>query len=353
MKSWAKRTAKTVVFVTGFAAAGGGLAGVALAGTGTPSTVPANAGNISAVSGNQIYIPISIPVNICGNAAAVLGFATASCHGGASVSGAVSHGEFHAGGVGTPSTGAGNVTAGAGNLIVIPIETAVNACGNAVGSATAHCLGGVWLPGGGPVVVAGSGDRGIGNLGILSRNMVRIPVSVPVNVCGNAAAVLGRSTAGCAGGASVGVEQVAWHEMKPIHQASQMHQTHQKKTGKTGPHPLKPVQLASIGTQPAVSGALGLVQPLLRGIPLLDGTNLTAATQHSATSLPVARLTALQASVAGQPMSDNSLVALAVGALLTGAAALKVASRGARARRAVTASAGATVIGASGQEVTS
>lgn len=343
MKSWAKWTAKTVVFVTGFAAAGGGLAGVALAGTGTSSTVPANAGNVAAVSGNQIYIPVSVPVNICGNAAAVLGFAAAGCRGGASVSGAVSPSDFHAGSAGGAGS-AGNIAAGAGNLIVIPIETALNACGNAVGNATAHCPGGVWLPGGGPVIVAGSGDRGIGNLGILSGNMVRIPVSVPVNVCGNAAAALGDSTAGCAGGASVGVAQTAWHEMKPVHAARQTSQTRQKKTGKAGPHPLKPVQLASIGTQPAASGMLGLVQPLLRGIPLLDGTSLTAATHRSATSLPVARLAALQASVAGQPMSDNSLVALAVGALLTGAAALKVASRGARARRAVPAS---------GQEVTS
>lgn len=290
MKSWAKWTAKTVVLVTGFVAAGGGLAGVALAGTGTLGTAPASTGNVAAVSGNWIFMPISIPVNICGNA---------------------------------------------------------------VGNATAHCPGGVWLPADEPVR-AGSGGRHIGNLDLASGNMVTIPVSVPVNVCGNAVAVLGDSTAGCAGGASVGLVasagQHSWPHKTNMARMPKAHLTNLTNlTKKAGPHPLKPVQLARIGAQPVASGMLGLVQPLLRDIPLLDGTALTAATTHSATSLPAARLAALQASVAGQPMSDNSLVALTLGALLTGAAALKVAGRGFRARRSATA----TVVGTGGQEVAS
>jgi len=42
-------------------------------------------GNISILSGNTVNIPITIPINICGNAVAVLGFAEASCQGGAGV----------------------------------------------------------------------------------------------------------------------------------------------------------------------------------------------------------------------------------------------------------------------------
>jgi ChpA-C len=44
-----------------------------------------NVGNISILSGNTIYAPISIPINVCGNAIAILGVAEASCQGGAGV----------------------------------------------------------------------------------------------------------------------------------------------------------------------------------------------------------------------------------------------------------------------------
>jgi hypothetical protein len=42
-------------------------------------------GNVSILSGNTVNIPITAPINICGNAVAVLGFAEASCQGGAGV----------------------------------------------------------------------------------------------------------------------------------------------------------------------------------------------------------------------------------------------------------------------------
>ncbi len=39
--------------------------------------------NVSALSGNNVQIPVQMPVDICGNALAILGFANASCVGGA------------------------------------------------------------------------------------------------------------------------------------------------------------------------------------------------------------------------------------------------------------------------------
>ena len=42
-------------------------------------------GNLSILSGNNTQIPISVPVNVCGTAVAVLGFAEAGCQGGAAV----------------------------------------------------------------------------------------------------------------------------------------------------------------------------------------------------------------------------------------------------------------------------
>ncbi|MBO2460386.1 chaplin family protein [Actinomadura violacea] len=42
-------------------------------------------GNFSILGGNQINAPISIPIDVCGNAVAVIGIAGAGCKGGASV----------------------------------------------------------------------------------------------------------------------------------------------------------------------------------------------------------------------------------------------------------------------------
>jgi hypothetical protein len=41
--------------------------------------------NTAMLSGNTVNIPVSIPVDVCGNAIAILGFAEASCQGGAGV----------------------------------------------------------------------------------------------------------------------------------------------------------------------------------------------------------------------------------------------------------------------------
>jgi hypothetical protein len=44
-------------------------------------------GNGSILGGNQFFVPISIPIDVCGNAVAVLGIANAGCKGGAAVFG--------------------------------------------------------------------------------------------------------------------------------------------------------------------------------------------------------------------------------------------------------------------------
>ncbi|WP_242613898.1 chaplin [Actinomadura roseirufa] len=66
-----------------------GVLGLAVAGT-MLSAVPANAdietsGDFGILSGNQFVAPISIPINVCGNAVAIVGIAKAGCKGGASV----------------------------------------------------------------------------------------------------------------------------------------------------------------------------------------------------------------------------------------------------------------------------
>ncbi|RFU38829.1 chaplin [Actinomadura logoneensis] len=56
--------------------------------------VPANAdirtdGSGGVLSGNQIIAPISIPIDVCGNAVSVLGIAGGGCKGGAAVGNAI------------------------------------------------------------------------------------------------------------------------------------------------------------------------------------------------------------------------------------------------------------------------
>jgi hypothetical protein len=306
MHSWASWTAKTVLVTTGFAVAGGGFAGAAFAGTGTGIT---NAGNISVLGGNQVNVPVSIPADICGNAVALLGGSTAGCQGGAQVTGAgallgsIIPGGLVPGGSSDGGLTAGNVSAVSGSVVKVPVDIAANACGNAIGNSTAQCQGGVTVPAGSGLLPGGlggdtspHGGLDAGNVSVGSGNQVQIPVTVPANVCGNAAAILGDSSAGCEGGATVDGG-------------------HQGRVG----HASLSDQLAGLGALPGVADLPSLAG--LSSLPLLQGVSSGGAL------LPVSSLSAMQSNVDGGGMSGDSFVTLAVGALLAGAAALKLAGR--------------------------
>ncbi|WP_219467594.1 chaplin family protein [Nonomuraea rhizosphaerae] len=148
-------------------------------------------GNGSVLGGNQINAPISAPVNACGVSAAVVGKATAGCKGGATVR--------NSGKGGNLTSGDGSVLGG--NQINAPVSAPVNVCGNAAaifGAATAGCKGGASVanPSSGGNVTSGRGS-------VLGGNQILAPISAPINVCGNAVAVVGTAFAGCKGGASV------------------------------------------------------------------------------------------------------------------------------------------------------
>lgn len=304
MNSWARWTARTVLVMTGFVAAGGGLAGVALAST--PNGT--NTDNLSVLGGNQISIPVSVPVDACGNAAAILGFATATCQGGATVTGGQQ---------------AGNNSAAHG--VQVPVIIAADACGNAIGGATAKCHGGVTIPGGtGSIPPAPDPGQKSGDISVASGNDIQIPVSVPVNACGNAVAVLGDSSAGCVGGATVSDQHAVVRGSST---------THSKARGRAVKHTVKraishrarpsKTQLAGLGALPAVAslpaggGLTGL--PILKG--LTGGGALLPAIKLGAYSEPAG-------------MSNGSFVTLAIGALLAGTAALKLAGGRPRPRSA-------------------
>ncbi|SDJ94624.1 chaplin family protein [Nonomuraea jiangxiensis] len=162
-------------------------------------------GNASVLGGNQVVAPISAPVNICGNAIAVAGRAFAGCRGGSTVTnngGPGSRYQRHAKVGSTGNDTDGRFGVGSGNQVIAPISLPVEACGNAVGNASAGCTGGASVLNSGGGSGAG-GNTTSGRAGVLSGNQVIAPVTAPINVCGNAVAVLGQAFAGCKGGAHV------------------------------------------------------------------------------------------------------------------------------------------------------
>ncbi len=261
MRPWAEWTAKTALLAAGFAAAGGGLSGAALAGTG--GTGPS--GNASALSGtgsgNTVSIPISIPADICGNAAAILGDSTAGCAGGANI-------------VDTTIRSAGTVIQDA----VAPAASALDAAGPLAGlrpMSGLTSLSGI-TSAGGPLTK----PLGLGRPGRTSGLGPRSGSSGTFNETPSASPGMGHANVPTAAqltglGALPGLADVP--------------------------------SLAGLASMPALNGVTG------GGIPM-PGTALSAA------------------SVPG--MSSDSFVVLAVGALLAGASALKIAGRRARDRKA-------------------
>ncbi|GAA4050530.1 chaplin family protein [Nonomuraea soli] len=61
------------------------VAGVlALMSLAAPAHADITSGESGVLSGNQIFLPITAPINVCGNALAIAGTAIAGCKGGAS-----------------------------------------------------------------------------------------------------------------------------------------------------------------------------------------------------------------------------------------------------------------------------
>ncbi|MEV0619520.1 chaplin family protein [Nonomuraea sp. NPDC050404] len=160
-------------------------------------------GNGSVLGGNQVIAPISAPINICGNSVAVVGRAFAGCRGGSTVTNNGGPGNRYRTAQHQAAGSSGNDTdgrfgAGSGNQVIAPVSLPVDVCGNAVGNAAAGCKGGATVSNSGA-----GGNRTSGAGGVLSGNQAVAPVSAPIDVCGNAAAVLGHAFAGCKGGATV------------------------------------------------------------------------------------------------------------------------------------------------------
>ena len=314
MRTWARWTAKAAMFTASFVAAGAGTIGIANAGT--------TSGNNSIGGGNQVSVPVSIPVNVCGNAVAVLGGAFAACEGGASVS--------HDTGGGSSAGTSGNGSILGGNQVRVPVNVPVNVCGNAV-NALAQCVGGASV-GNARADNSAAGPQTSGNESILGGNQVRVPVEIPVNVCGNAVAVLGDAFAGCAGEASTGTA-VSPSSSSGTASSGTASLLAQRSYG------TRATPVENVAQQSALTGApAGLTNlPVLAGT-VLAGTVLTGTVLAGIPAQlsrltggnagPAQAATLLSASTRTAPgMGSGSTFAVAFGALLAGAASLIAAGR--------------------------
>ncbi|MEY9214177.1 chaplin [Thermobifida halotolerans] len=165
---------------------------------------PAFAGQT--VSGNQINIPVDVAVDVCGNAISVVGEARAQC---TVIVDALQ--EASEDGEGGETTAEGGDSVASGNRINIPVDVAVDVCGNAisvVGEARAQCTevaealqeaseGGESGESGETAAEETGGSNASGNDDVLSDNEVNAPVNADVDVCGNSVAVLGSAEADC------------------------------------------------------------------------------------------------------------------------------------------------------------
>ena len=161
------------------------------------------------LNGTQIYAPIDVPINVCGNSLALLGEANSSAICANGIGG--DHGRFRRGHhresakvteSAWQSTGDNNGILN-GTQLYAPISLPVNLAGNSgalLGVANSHAVAVNRVK---ESAQGGWGGQSTGdNNGILNGTQLAVPISVPINVCGNALGVLGaaNASAGCANG---------------------------------------------------------------------------------------------------------------------------------------------------------
>ncbi|GAT69246.1 peptidase [Planomonospora sphaerica] len=337
------------VAVIGRSAAGcKGGASVKNSGKGSGAGDNRTSGRGSILGGNQVVAPITAPINVCGNAVAVVGQAFAGCKGGASVTGGKPGHGYH-NGHGKGSGAGDNRTSGrgsilGGNQVVAPITAPVNVCGNSVGAlfgqAFAGCKGGASVKNSGK---GAGGNRTSGDRSILGGNQVVAPITAPINVCGNAVAVLADAAAGCLGGAHVGKSGHGYD--------GHGYDKWGKRPGKhtSGLLPALPVVPALSGAQdagaaqamrgasssalPAVDGVPGLAElPNLSGSKAGDRSARHASSPADGLNDAVPALGGIGLMSAAQPagvtgMTSGSLLALVVGAMAAASATLFATTR--------------------------
>ena len=317
-------TAPVNVCGTAVAVAGGAKAGCkggakVVGGSGSGAGGNRTSGRGSILGGNQVVAPVTAPVNVCGNAVAVLGKAFAGCKGGAKVVGGSGSGAG-----GNRTSGRGSILGG--NQIVAPITAPVNVCGNAVavlGRSEAACMGGAKVVGGSGSGAGGNRTSGAGS--ILGGNQIVAPITAPVNACGNAVAILGDAAAGCLGSAKV-VSSSHHHgpvkpyragllsaaPLAPAKKASHPVKPGRPKLPKASAHKVVPVP----GGVPQIPGQLATLPGGLTELPNLPLVSTLPVKAPAADILPI-KLVSAEETTTTKPagMDAGAFLTMALGAL--------------------------------------
>lgn len=142
-------------------------------------------------SGNSVDAPIDLGLNLCGNTVSVASSSSAS---GCSMS---------SGSTPTASADAAASTARpagvlSGNAVRAPLNLSINACGNgaAVASAADSASGSGCTVEHSAIQRSALGTGMTGSADVLSQNGINVPISVPLNACGNGLSALSDTIAG-------------------------------------------------------------------------------------------------------------------------------------------------------------
>jgi hypothetical protein len=189
-KTWVRKTLSVGVLAAGALL----LAPAAMA---QADVDQATFGNFGTLNGTQVAIPVTVPVNLVGNSAGVLGQAQSFGVGANQV-------ESGRNGSGTRQASFQNKGTLNGTQVAVPITVPVNVSGNAAAVAGKASATGVsanrvestkvtehgWGGNGG--LGGGTTDQvSFGNYGTLNGTQVAMPVTIPVNACGNSLALIG------------------------------------------------------------------------------------------------------------------------------------------------------------------
>ncbi|WP_043510553.1 MULTISPECIES: hypothetical protein [unclassified Actinoplanes] len=155
--------------------------------------------NLGALNGTQFAAPLTAPVNMNGNAIALGGISSAN---GGGVNHIAEGSRARRGGSGIAQQSGGNVGFLNGTQIAVPVTVPINQNGNADslfgvssarGSGVNHVTEGAHVAGGG--WNDGIAQQSGGNVGFLNGTQIAVPITIPINQCGNADSLFGVSSA--------------------------------------------------------------------------------------------------------------------------------------------------------------
>jgi hypothetical protein len=316
MRPWAQWTAKTALLAAGFAAAADGLSGVALAAGGSAS---------SDASPGLSLGRLVAPAGVCDNTGVLLGVVGAACQVGTAVLPAAAPAQTRAGTANTAPAGRGRSPAESGRSPAGRGQSPTGPCGSAaavLGDSTAGCASGALASVTQPRAAAGTASGGTA-AGVIQRAVA--PLTSVLGVTAPA------GTGAFGSGPLAGLQPMSG--LAPLATAPAPRGLAGERVRRTSDNP--PGASGADDTNvPAASQLVGLgALPGLADLPSLAGlANMPARDGVTGGGIPMPGTATSAANTSG--MSSDSFAALAVGALLAGASALKIAGRRARDRKA-------------------